>query len=492
MKMCGGNGRGTHEALGRDLHAMCGLQRRGGLAWLVICITVRSALGPSRSEPVSPEVRMRTHHKLTRRCWVVLLLCASAACTDSAAKGSDGGDARGSKGGDAAANDPRTGGKKPMRDAGTTPSGKSDAAVDVDANVKVDMDAATKTAECSAAKPCASPADLGECQLAACVDGMCEVESAALSKACTENGGKVCDGDGACVECVADAKCASKVCQDGTCRPAVCGNGTLDTGETDIDCGGDCGGCGPNQACLIDADCAGMECTSLSCVPNCADGVKNGSESAKDCGASCGDAAKLCANSLACGNDADCDSGFCNSTSMQCATPSCSDGIKNGTETAKDCGGTCPACPTPCTDNWECDAVIGAGKGLCYDGFCTETVNGCSIESATDRTGMVAASLTTPIEIAFGGTTGLKYSPNCIKVTMGTKIKFVGTFSSHPLVGGKVVGGVKQPASTGPFTTITNTDTSKEFLMDDCAAYPYYCNVHGGGGMNGAVIVLLP
>jgi hypothetical protein len=31
--------------------------------------------------------------------------------------------------------------------------------------------------------------------------------------------------------------------------------------------------------------------------------------------------------------------------------PTCSDGIQNGTETGVDCGGTCPPCPTSCSDN---------------------------------------------------------------------------------------------------------------------------------------------
>ncbi|MCB0641844.1 MAG: T9SS type A sorting domain-containing protein [Phaeodactylibacter sp.] len=40
--------------------------------------------------------------------------------------------------------------------------------------------------------------------------------------------------------------------------------------------------------------------------------------------------------------------------SAGCGTPggpTCSDGIQNGDETGVDCGGSCPACPTPCTDN---------------------------------------------------------------------------------------------------------------------------------------------
>ena len=107
---------------------------------------------------------------------------------------------------------------------------------------------------------------------------------------------------------------------------------------------------------------------------------------------------------------------------------------------------------------------------------------------------MVTASQSAPITINFpiGGN---HYSPRCIKVTMGTKIRFettTTTFASHPLVGGLIVAGAEHPVSAGPFTPRTDTGTSKDILMDDCAAYPYYCDNHGTSGMNGAVIVLLP
>jgi len=156
-------------------------------------------------------------------------------------------------------------------------------------------------------------------------------------------------------------------------------------------------------------------------------------------------------------------------------------------------GTSCAACQVACTDNWECDGVSagGSGAGLCYDGHCVDDVNGCTVANSTDLLDTVTASQTAPIEVDFP-VDGSHYSPRCIKVTMGTKVRFSGSFSSHPLVGGLIVGGGEQPASTGPFTTKTETGTSKDFLMDDCAAYPYYCNVHGPSGMHGAVIVLLP
>jgi hypothetical protein len=74
---------------------------------------------------------------------------------------------------------------------------------------------------------------------------------------------------------------------------------------------------------------------------------------------------------------------------------------------------------------------------------------------------------------------------------MGTKIRFVGAFETHPMLGG-LASSAEQPASTGPFTTLTDSGPFRDFVMDDCAAYPYYCDEHGTSGMNGAVLVMLP
>ena len=85
-------------------------------------------------------------------------------------------------------------------------------------------------------------------------------------------------------------------------------------------------------------------------MPACNDGVKNGTETAKDCGGSC----TACADGAACLVAADCQSGVCGVNKL-CSVPSCNDGVKNGTETAVDCGGVCPMCPAV--------ILLGAGAG---------------------------------------------------------------------------------------------------------------------------------
>lgn len=118
--------------------------------------------------------------------------------------------------------------------------------------------------------------------------------------------------------------------------PEHCINNQKDSGETDVDCGSICGNeklCALNKACTANADCASKSCVGNKCVaatctedancsaiagavcdvPNgvcisCTDGVKNGSESDVDCGGSC---ATKCAGGKACTKGGDCENGIC-------------------------------------------------------------------------------------------------------------------------------------------------------------------------------------
>ena len=101
-----------------------------------------------------------------------------------------------------------------------------------------------------------------------------------------EPNGKCPDGDA----CLTHADCGSNFCSPGKlCAPAGCGNSAKDPNETDLDCGGDgCRAtkpCALTQACVIHADCASGSCKSNKCVAaSCSDGIKNQSETAIDCG----------------------------------------------------------------------------------------------------------------------------------------------------------------------------------------------------------------
>jgi endoglucanase len=123
--------------------------------------------------------------------------------------------------------------------------------------------------------------------------------------------------------------------------------------------------------------------TALASPPaagSCTDGVKNGSESDVDCGGSC---SAKCANGKTCGGNTDCTSNGC--VNGTCQTPTCTDGVQDGTETGKDCGGSCAACPS-CTDGVKngsetdvdcggsCSADCANGK-LCASGADCQSAN---------------------------------------------------------------------------------------------------------------------
>ncbi|RYZ03476.1 MAG: trypsin-like serine protease [Myxococcales bacterium] len=95
----------------------------------------------------------------------------------------------------------------------------------------------------------------------------------------------------------------------------------------------------------------------------CSDGMKNGTESDVDCGGSC---TADCAVGKACGVAADCVSNLC--AAGKCvAAPTCSDGMKNGTESDVDCGGSCTA---DCAVGKACGVAADCVSNLCTAGKC--------------------------------------------------------------------------------------------------------------------------
>jgi hypothetical protein len=147
---------------------------------------------------------------------------------------------------------------------------------------------------------------------------------------------------------------------------ATCDNGSLDGGESDIDCGGSCATCSDGAACNVNSDCSSGRCADALCAPraSCQDGVLNQDETAIDCGGSTCSA--RCTASQACRADLDCSSGlFCGGAGL-CAAPSCSDQSQNGDETDADCGGSCP----PCAPGGTCVGAADCASQRCASGVC--------------------------------------------------------------------------------------------------------------------------
>ena len=101
---------------------------------------------------------------------------------------------------------------------------------------------------------------------------------------------------------------------------------------------------------------------------SCTDGLKNGNETDVDCG---GATCAACVNGKACTGASDCSSGNCSGNVCAVAVsgppPTCSDGIKNGTETDVDCGGGCRA---GCAVASACIVNADCMLGTCSSGVC--------------------------------------------------------------------------------------------------------------------------
>jgi len=270
---------------------------------------------------------------------------------------------------------------------------------------------------CAAGKKCKASTD--------CVEGL----------ECGSNGR--C-GKAAGAVCTAGTQCLSGNCYGaGTTKACVaiyanddlghCGDKVMDNDETDVDCGGAlCAPCATAKKCGDNDDCESHVCTvkGLCAAATCADGVRNSpinpktkaksAEAAADCGGPCAlceagttvledapandDARKSCASGVV--SDKYCLDSDCSGYEIVCLDPTCWDGVKNGAETAKDCGGTCQPCASSCTTDSQCasgSCVGGACSTLptclvaadCASGVCklpspTDTVKRCALPTNAD------------------------------------------------------------------------------------------------------------
>jgi hypothetical protein len=215
------------------------------------------------------------------------------------------------------------------------------------------------TGGCDGPEDCPEPP---ECHLATCEAGVCGEDLAPAGNPCQAG---VCDGLGACVECLAEIDCPQgQICLDAQCVAPSCADGLHNGQETDIDCGGpSCPPCGPGGDCQTGSDCVSGVCTGGACQPaSCEDGVANGDETGVDCG---GPTCPQCQPGGGCQTGSDCASGVC--TDGACQAPTCNDNVQNGQETGVDCGG--PTCPK-CQPGGGCQTGSDCASGVCTGGAC--------------------------------------------------------------------------------------------------------------------------
>jgi hypothetical protein len=218
-----------------------------------------------------------------------------------------------------------------------------------------------------------------DCQSGECTRGFCTACSDG-----TKDGFETdvdCGGP-ACASCALGKHCLRTVrdcvgggaCVNGACTVATCSDGILDGSESAVDCGGStCAPCGLNQTCAANSDCQSSYCFVGQCLlPLCADGIQDGDETDVDCG---GATCAPCAVGKHCSvTRRDCTlEGLC--LDGTCRAPTCSDGVRDGTETAIDCGGSCGPCPVggPCTGAADCQSKLCV-SGQCQAATCSDGV----------------------------------------------------------------------------------------------------------------------
>ena len=202
---------------------------------------------------------------------------------------------------------------------------------------------------------------------------------------CTESESCACDSrECACApiptipaERYAPYDAATVVPADGGPDLGHCRDGRTSGDESDLDCGGSCGGCETDQFCAGAADCLTGLCATggvnagRCLAATCANMSLDTGETDVDCGGSC----EHCPIERECIGDIDCESGACGA--WRCRPAHCGNGIVDEGETDVDCGGDqCAPCSAGCPDAEACscaldtDCVSGAcrGVGTCRDG----------------------------------------------------------------------------------------------------------------------------
>jgi hypothetical protein len=205
-------------------------------------------------------------------------------------------------------------------------------------------------------------------------------------------GGSATGGTGGTGGCTTASECPGQdnACQTRTCSTGACGMSFVTAGPAPQQVPSDCkkvmcDGAGTVSSQNDDADPVvdGNQCTDDLC--------SNGTPSNpnKTINSTCTqNGGKFCTGAgvcVECNSSSQCASLVCNTTAHTCNAPTCSDGVKNGTETGVDCGGTCPLCPTVLAVVGSATAVLGAdlvvGGSWSTTSLGSKSVDGVSLVS---------------------------------------------------------------------------------------------------------------
>jgi plastocyanin len=120
--------------------------------------------------------------------------------------------------------------------------------------------------------------------------------------------------------------------------------------------------------------------------------------------------------------------------------------------------------------------------GAEHDDEQSMSLNGCDAESYVDRSAAEAE------RVVHVGADGLKFTPSCMRIAAGQRVRFEGSLTAHPLAPGTP----DDPGAGSPHNPIerTSSGASLEVAFDEPGTYPYYCELHGFGSGMGMVGVI--
>ncbi len=246
------------------------------------------------------------------------------------------------------------------------------------------------------------PNDGNSCTNDACTNGIPSNAPVAAAAPCSEGGGSLCNGAGACVECVAVDDCPGQdtACQVRSCVAGICGTtlvaaGTPIASQTDNDCQINvCDGFGLISSAPDNADVPidGNTCTADTCTA----GVPSNPPLPIDspCTENGGKVCNANAACVQCNVANQCSTGVCSGN--VCQPPSCVDSVTNGAETDIDCGG---AVCSPCAVGKECQQATDCSSGVCTSFVCMAP----KIVSTKPADGETSVAIGAAVSVLFTG-----------------------------------------------------------------------------------------
>ncbi|MDI1445972.1 lamin tail domain-containing protein [Polyangium sp. 6x1] len=361
------------------------------------------------------------------------------------------------------------------------------------------------------------PVDGNPCTNDVCTSGISSNPPLAAGTAC-DDAGSICNGSGACVECLTAADCpgSDTTCQTRVCEMGVCGVDYAPTGTPlPSQMAGDClqticDGSGGTSADVDDADVPidGNACTADVCTAGAP------SNPPLSLGTACNqNGGKVCSASgvcVQCNTGAQCPSGVC--ASGVCKAASCADGVQNGSETDVDCGGAgCPACGV----GEGCLVTADCKSGLCVSGVCQPP----AVLGTSPADGAAGAPVSSTVSVTFSGamdpatlTTQTTVGPCTGTVQLSTDgfATCLGFAAASPVMSGNgtvatwtpspalsygttyrvrvtvAAKGIDGAALAASYASSTGFGTAAPPASAPCASTVVISQVYGGGGNSGA------